>query len=260
MWSAEPASARGGLGRRFLDRVFAHGTVTEVEPIAARMRRVRIAGEGVAGLAWAPGQQVRLHVNDLLTALPWRAGGMGDVLRTYSVWAYDPAGTLDLCIFDHEGQGPGARWARSAAVGTEVRFGKPEGSLTLRHEASYHVFVGEETAQVAFGPMLAALAGKPDRPRVFGVIETASEDDRLPSAGSDGLVWAERGDRSAAGSETLVAAVRGLALPDAPGVAYVAGEARTVQAVRAHLVRDRGWPRRSVLVKPFWTPGKKGMD
>ncbi|WP_245668028.1 SIP domain-containing protein [Actinomadura macra] len=38
------------------------------------------------------------------------------------------------------------------------------------------------------------------------------------------------------------------------------GEARTVQAVRAHLVGDRGWPRRSVLVKPFWTPGKRGLE
>jgi hypothetical protein len=26
------------------------------------------------------------------------------------------------------------------------------------------------------------------------------------------------------------------------------------------LVRERGWPRRSVLTKPFWTPGKRGMD
>ncbi|WP_331717280.1 SIP domain-containing protein [Yinghuangia sp. ASG 101] len=50
---------------------------------------------------------------------------------------------------------------------------------------------------------------------------------------------------------TLVAAVGGLDRPDEPGVAYVGGEARTVQAVRAHLVGDRGRPRRSVLVKPF---------
>lgn len=38
------------------------------------------------------------------------------------------------------------------------------------------------------------------------------------------------------------------------------GEARTVQAVRAHLVGERGWPRRSVQVKPYWTPGRRGMD
>ncbi|CNF48756.1 siderophore-interacting protein [Mycobacterium tuberculosis] len=40
----------------------------------------------------------------------------------------------------------------------------------------------------------------------------------------------------------------------------VAGEARTAQAARAHLVRERGWPRGSVLVKPFWTPGRRGME
>jgi NADPH-dependent ferric siderophore reductase len=61
-------------------------------------------------------------------------------------------------------------------------------------------------------------------------------------------------------SPSLVAAVEGLDLPAEPGRAYVAGEARTVQAVRQHLVRERGWPRRSVLTKPFWTPGKRGME
>ena len=30
--------------------------------------------------------------------------------------------------------------------------------------------------------------------------------------------------------------------------------------VAPHLVHDRGWPRRSAIVKPFWTPGKRGMD
>lgn len=257
--SADAAPPRTGLGRRLLDRVSVAGTVAEAEPVAARMRRVRITGNAVAGLAWTPGQQVRLHVNDLLAARPWRGGGLGDVLRTYSVWDYDPAGALDLCVFDHGGDGPGERWGRTAVPGTPVRFGRPEGSLTLRHEAAYHVFVGEETAQVAFGPMLAALAGTPGA-RVFGAIETATEADRLPLALAGELAWGERGERSAADSASLVEAVRGLALPDGPGVAYVAGEARTVQAVRAHLVRERGWPRRSVLVKPFWTPGRKGME
>ena len=54
--------------------------------------------------------------------------------------------------------------------------------------------------------------------------------------------------------------MRELTLPAEPGTAYLAGEARTCQAVRAHPVRDRGWPRRSVLVKPFWPPGKRGME
>lgn len=253
---AEAAPTRG-FGSRLLDRMFARGTVTEVEQVAARMRRVRIGGEGVAGLAWTPGQQVRLHVNELFAAASWKPGGFGDVLRTYSVWDYDASGALDLCVFDHGGTGPGARWGRDAEPGLSVRLGKPEGSMTPRQDAAYHVFVGEETAQVAFGPMLAAL---PADARVFGAVETETKDDRLPLPRAAEIAWTERGDRSAASSDSLVESVRGLALPDEPGVAYVAGEARTVQAVRAHLVRDRGWPRRSALVKPFWTPGKKGME
>lgn len=65
----------------------------------------------------------------------------------------------------------------------------------------------------------------------------------------------------AAGSAALVDAVRRLQLPDpAGGAAYVAGEARTVQLVRQVLVRERGWDRRAVLTKPFWAPGKRGME
>ncbi|MFG1858695.1 SIP domain-containing protein [Actinomadura geliboluensis] len=46
------------------------------------------------------------------------------------------------------------------------------------------------------------------------------------------------------------AAVCDLDRPAEPGFVYVAGEARTVQAVCAHLVREGGRPRRSVLVRP----------
>jgi NADPH-dependent ferric siderophore reductase len=105
--------------------------------------------------------------------------------------------------------------------------------------------------------MLGAVpAGAP----VHGVIEVAGESDRLPLPRARELAWRCRGAASAASSAGLVEAVRSLDLPDSPGVAYLAGEARTCQAIRLHLIRERGWPRRSVLVNPFWTPGKKGME
>ena len=62
------------------------------------------------------------------------------------------------------------------------------------------------------------------------------------------------------GPAGLVEALRELALPDEPGVAYVAGEARVCQAVRRHLIEERAWPRAAVIVKPFRTPGKRGLD
>ncbi|MDV9174146.1 siderophore-interacting protein [Streptomyces sp. W16] len=220
-----------------LDLVTLRGIVTAAEPITARMRRLRVESEALAGLDVRPGQQVRVLVTGL-------------TLRTYSIWRYDPSGAVELCVLDHTEGGPGARWGKSVGVGEQVRLRKPEGTFTLRPDASRHVFVGEETASVAFGAMLAAL---PEGAGVSGCVETESGGDRLPLAHSDRLNWLTRGGTS------LPDAVQRLA-PEPGGIAYVAGEARTVQQVRQVLVRELGWDRRSVLTKPFWAPGKRGME
>ncbi|MFJ3303411.1 siderophore-interacting protein [Streptomyces sp. NPDC086549] len=221
-----------------LDLLTLRGTVTEAEPIAARMRRLRIEGDALAGLTVQPGQQVRVLVGGGLTR------------RTYSVWRYEPAGAVELCVLDHPGAGPGARWGRAAGVGDEVRMGRPEGSFVLHPEAAHHVFVGDETASVAFGAILAAL---PEGARISGCVETETAADRLPLAHAGRLDWLVRG------ASSLPEAVQRLG-PEPGGVAYVAGEARTVQAVRQVLVREAGWNRRAVLTKPFWAPGKRGME
>ncbi|MBB5915883.1 NADPH-dependent ferric siderophore reductase [Nocardia transvalensis] len=248
--TASPPPARGprGLRAMIMDRFLAAGTIVETEPIAARMKRVRIGGPALERLDYTPGQQVRL-----LTGID---GRMGDP-RTYSVWQADrAAGFLDLCVMDH-GDGPGSRWGRAAEAGQEARFRGPTGTFTLREGAPYHLFAGEETAAVAFGAMLRAV---PEGTPVYGAVETATEADRLPLPRADELSHPLRGDASAAASEILLAAVRALDLPDAPGIAYLGGEARTIQLIRKHLVQDRGWPRRAVLTKPFWTPGKRGLE
>ncbi|MER7184678.1 siderophore-interacting protein [Streptomyces hyaluromycini] len=220
-----------------LDLLTLRGTVTEAEQITARMRRLRIDGDQLAGLDVRPGQQVRVLVAGL-------------TLRTYSVWRYDPSGVVELCVLDHSEGGPGARWGRTVEAGEPVRLRKPEGTFTLRPDAAHHVFVGDETAAVAFGAMLAAL---PEEARISGCVETETAADRLPLAHAERLDWVLRAGTS------LPEAVRRLA-PEPGGVAYVAGEARAVQAVRKVLVQEAGWDRRAVLTKPFWTPGKRGME
>jgi NADPH-dependent ferric siderophore reductase len=221
-----------------LDLLTLQGTITETEAVAARIRRLRIEGEALSGLPVRPGQQVRVMV------------GGGLTLRTYSIWRYDPAGAVELCVLDHSAGGPGARWGHGAAVGDRVRLRKPEGTFVLRPDAAHHVFVGDETASVAFGAMLAAL---PEDARISGCVQTETAADRLSLPHGDRLDWSLRADGS------LADAVRNLA-PAPDGIAYVAGEARTVQQVRQVLVREAGWDRRSVLTKPFWAPGKRGME
>ncbi|SCF19088.1 NADPH-dependent ferric siderophore reductase, contains FAD-binding and SIP domains [Micromonospora viridifaciens] len=222
-----------------LDRFLLNTTVGQVEPVTPRMRRIRLTGACLRGLAWAPGQHVRVRVD--LTRL-----------RSYSVFDHADGEHLDLCVLDHPAAGPGARWAREVRVGQPVTLTRPQGRLVLRDDGPYHLFVGDETASVAFAAMLRGL---PADAQAHGVIEVRGPDDRLPLPRAGGLTWIRRD-----GPDGIVRALRELDLPAAPGVAYVAGEARACQAVRRHLRAERGWPSSALVIKPFWMPGRRGMD
>jgi NADPH-dependent ferric siderophore reductase len=238
--------------------VFLSAEISEIEQLTPRLSRIRFEGPRLQGLNWTPGQHIRLQVAGLgesfLRMHPH------DALRTYSIYDADPElGTLDIVMLDHGGEPdvttPARRWSGSAAVGDNVQFARPQGNLVVRHDAPYHVFVGEETASVAFAAMLRSV---PKTVEVHGVVEAGDHVDHLA------LAWpldrVQRGNASAENSAVLTDAVRALELPDHPGVAYLAGEARTIQTLRKILVTERGWDRRDIRIKPFWTPGRSGME
>jgi NADPH-dependent ferric siderophore reductase len=240
------------------DAVFLSATVSEIERLTPRMRRIRFSGPRLRGLTWTPGQHVRLQVESLRESVlrlhPY------PVLRTYSIYDVDPdLGALDIVMVDHDGDPkdvtPARRWATATSIGDHAHITRPQGKLVIRHDARYHVFAGEETASVAFAAMLRSMHPTAE---VYGVIEVATEADRLPSATP--LTRVERGDVPAANSAVLADALRGLPLPDYPGIAYLAGEARTIQTLRKILITERGWDRRQICSKPFWTPGRTGME
>src|ERR1700757_2632521 len=149
------------------EAVFLSATLSEFEQLTPRMRRIRFSGPRLRGLAWTPGQHIRLHPND--------------ALRSYSIYDADPdLGTLDVVMLDHDGDPdtvtPARRWATAASMGDHVQFTRPEGNLVVRHDAPYHLFAGEETASVAFAAMLRSL---PAAAEVHGVIEAATHADHF---------------------------------------------------------------------------------
>lgn len=242
-----------------LDRWLAEATVEHVERITSRMRHVRVRGEDLVGLDWTPGQSTRVVFHDPTHVGFWlSAQQIRDAARSYSIWNYDPeAGRYELIVLDHEGDGPGAAWARTVQVGDPVLLWTIEGRFVARIPSRYHLFVGEETAAVCFGAILRAL---PASERVHGVVEAETADGHLDLSRDADLVRVQRDGASPSPSQALVEALRVLDLPDEPGTAYLAGEAKTIQATRRHLIDDRGWPRTAIRTKPFWTPGKRGLD
>lgn len=240
------------------DAVFLSATVSEVEQLTPRMRRIRFSGPRLRGLGWTPGQHVRLQVAGLLDSV--LRLHPHDALRSYSIYDADPdAGTLDIVMLDHnydpETVTPARRWATAVSIGDHVDITRPQGNFVIRPDAAYQLFAGEETASVAFAAMLRTLQPDTD---VYGVIEAGTAADHLPLARP--LTHVERGEASAANSPVLAEALRALELPDHPGFAYLAGEARTIQTLRKILINERGWDRRRIRTKPFWTPGRTGME
>lgn len=240
------------------DAVFLSATVSEIETLTPRMRRIRFSGPRLRGLTWTPGQQVRLKVESLRES--WSRLHAYPVLRTYSIYDADAdLGTLDIVMVDHDGEPtratPAGRWAAATSVGDHAHITRPQGNLVIRHDAPYHVFAGDETASVAFAAMLRSM---PPTAEVHGVIEAGTDADHLPLARP--LTRVERGDASAADSPVLADALRSLPLPGHPGIAYLAGEARTIQTLRKILITERGWDRRQIRTKPFWTPDRTGME
>ncbi|WP_197516070.1 siderophore-interacting protein [Mycobacterium sp. 1465703.0] len=240
------------------DAVFLSATVSEIEDLTPRMLRIRFSGPRLQGLTWTPGQQVRLKVESLRES--WSRMHAYPVLRTYSIYDADPdLGALDIVMFDHDGDPndatPARLWATSTSIGDQAQITRPQGNFVIRHDAPYHVFAGEETASVAFAAMLRSMHPTAE---VYGVIEAATRADQLPLATP--LTRVERGDARAASSAVLAEALRSLSLPDYPGIAYLAGEARTIQTLRKILITERGWDRRQIRTKPFWTPGRTGME
>jgi NADPH-dependent ferric siderophore reductase len=222
-----------------MDRFLVRATIAGVQAVTPRMRRIRVVGDSLRGMRWQPGQHVRVRVDEMR-------------LRSYTIWDFADGEYLELCVLDHPAAGPGARWSRRIRAGLPIAFTRPTGRLVPRESVQYHLFVGDETASVAFGAILRDLPGHAG---VHGVIEIEEPCDRLPLHRGAELHWIRRGDRGG-----LVDALRTLDLPDHPGAAYIAGEARDCQAARRHLIADRAWPSRSVITKPFWTPGKRGLD
>lgn len=221
------------------------GYVEALEHLTPTSMRMRIAGPKLCGVDWEPGDHVRVRISSMFT------------LRTYSVWDADPGtGWIDLILFDHRTPGSvGLRWAEHAQAGQYVVLTRGTRALRLRADAPWHLFAGDETAAVGFGSLLRAV---PDDFPVLGVHQAGTETDHIELPRP--LTRIVRQGASAASSRQLVEAVAALDLPDTEGAAYLAGEARTIQLVRSHLVSERGWSRRRIVTKPFWTPGKRGMD
>jgi NADPH-dependent ferric siderophore reductase len=224
--------------------------VVEVTDLNSSMRLIRLGGTELAGFVHAPGQ-------DLMLKLPGDDGR--PVSRRYSIRRFDQtAQTIEINVVLH-GAGPAARWASAVRPGDRMaEVVAPRGKITTDPSASWHLFAGDETAVPAMFNMLESL---PARATAQLILEVGGREDQLEAqpVAESSFSWLHRGTAHAGDAGRLLAALAEVNLPVGRVHAYLAGEARTVLALRDLLV-GRGLVREQISVKAYWRSDRANLD
>ncbi|OLR91152.1 hypothetical protein BJP25_29190 [Actinokineospora bangkokensis] len=224
------------------------------------MARVTVRDDSLADLAGAgTDQNVMLYFYPEGTELPEpltleSARGMWSqvrpLTRTYTIRRHDPAtNEVDFDFVLHGDAGPASAWASRVAVGDEVIFVGPSPVYQPDPAADWYLLAGDETALPAIANIMAAV----DAP-VLAFVEVAGpeEEQDIP-----GVTWLHR-DAPAGESTVLVDAIRAARLPEGTPEVWLAGERAAMVAVRAHLLEERGFPRKQVRPTTYWRRGESG--
>ncbi|MGE7472231.1 DUF2218 domain-containing protein [Bosea sp. NPDC003192] len=188
-------------------------TVTGVEQLTPRMRRIRFRGGELARYDSLEALHVRLFIPPAGLAEPvWPMIGADGLLqsppaeqrpaiRKYTVREIDAAaGTLAIDFVLHDDAGPGSAFAARVQAGDRIGMAGP-GGRGLKHAERY-LFLADETGLPALARMLENL---PMSATGLALVEIADAAERQPLAMPDGvsLRWLHR-DGAAPGSTSLL--------------------------------------------------------
>lgn len=234
-------TAKAVLGSVLGRFIFRSCTVTRVDALSPRFRRIRLTGPALTGAAWQPGDKLQVFLPAVGT-------------RAYTPLDWDEAqGATTLVVYLH-GDAPGTTWARALVGGESVQVLGPRRSLA-RPGAPATVLFGDETS---FGLAAALSRQEPARP-VHAVLEVDDADEAATVlAALD--VRATLIPRATADAHLADVQLRlREALRDHAGAALLmSGRAHAIQTLRSRLRKDGAAP--AITTKAYWSLGKAGLD
>lgn len=241
-------------------------SVLQAQTLGPRMRRIVFGGDELrdfpdigAGahikLFFAPpGAPLLLPQLGHDGVVHWPQGER-PIARTYSVRSSDAArATLAVDFVLHAEHGPASQWAMQARAGDSLGVAGPGGPPLYRAEASRHLLCGDLSALPAIAAVLERLRADA-RGDVLIAIEHADDRQALRHPPGIAVHWLLR--------DTLLSAALALDWPQqlaSTMSATVAGESRAVAAIRAHLLQQQGFDRRSLYAVPYWRRGRSEED
>ncbi len=237
---------------------FVHAVVQSATDRSPRLRRVVLAGPGLAALAAAgPATSVRVLLPDddgALVMPTWTGNefllpsGERPVIRTLTPQPGDLGDdSLAVDVVLHA-DGPAVRWARGVRPGDAVAVSGPGRVDPLERDARSYLLGGDESALPAIEQILAWLSPTTEVDVLIEVAEPSAVID-LPSHPRAHVTWIVTEPGVPAG-HMLPPTVEALAA--LPERIWLAGEAAAIQRLRRHLFEDRAVARTAVVARGYW--------
>jgi NADPH-dependent ferric siderophore reductase len=238
-----PGRQPGRLGRALIRMLMKQARVVDVEPVTANFRLITLESSDFKGLSWVPGQKVQI------------AMGSAFVARTFTPIEWDAvAGQTRILGYAH-GSGPGSAWVCGTKPNDECDVFGPRTSLDVSHTGGTCVMLGDETS---IGLAYALGQHSPGRvPQcLFEVSTIANTREVLARLDLRGAELFERKENDV----HLEDIERRLPALAATGTSFVlTGKASFIQRLR-RVLKNQGVPASRLMAKPYWAPGKTGLD
>jgi NADPH-dependent ferric siderophore reductase len=231
--------------RKRPQRVPRRVTVSRIERLTPRMRRISFQGPDLATFTW-PGPAA--HLKLLFSEEP-------RITRTYTPRRFDPA-TLTLEVdFVLHGEGPGSTWAAQAAVGQEIVVMGPARGYEVDSQAAWYVVAGDEAALPAIETLLEAIPAPTD---ITVFVEVAADDDVRPLPRDDRahIHWLARGEDPRRAGSLLLPALERFDWKPGEGRVYVGCEADAMRRLRPVVLAGSKLDRTRVVTRGYWRVGE----
>lgn len=233
----------GRLSRALIRMLMKQARVVEVEPVAEGFRLMTLESSAFRAVSWLPGQKLQI------------AMGSAFVARTFTPIEWDRAAGRTRILGYAHGNGPGSAWVCDTQPGDACDVFGPRASLDVSHVTGRCVVLGDETS-IGLAYALNRQAPGSSLPGLFEVNALATTRDVLTRLDLDGAELFER----AANDAHMDDIERRLPMLADAGAAFVlTGRASFIQRVR-RVLKVLDVPPSRLMTKPYWAPGKTGLD
>ncbi|MDR6554425.1 siderophore-interacting protein [Paenibacillus qinlingensis] len=234
------------LGKRISHKA----TVIQKQQIAEHTFRISLQLQQAKGLSYTPGEFLRVLVG------ADQSVKLTDMIRTYSVWRYDTASQvieIAACTFS---SGSGASWAKRLQNGDTVHFTGPKGNFVYDESPDYYILIGDISSLAHLYEIHRQI---PPHKKVFSLIYADHKQDFFTDL--DGTSPLTFYNLPANPVQSLTEQLE-LIMKQAQGkgMLYVGGDGRVCVEMRNYMKMHHQWENRQIKAKPFWMPGKKGLE